>query len=503
MICQGAHTILVSIILIFHQSMRLPSNNESLRTLYQLELYGSRISGCFPTNPSLRVLRVRKFKLSSLGSLVHLRYLELYHIKTKKLPNSIYNLHKLEILKLKHLPDLLCLPERLNCLKHLRHLIIEDCFSLSCMFPYIGRLSSLRTVSVYIVRSKTGHNLAELRDLKLEGKLSIEGLENVSSLSDVREANLMGKKDLRELCLSWSNSGKTKTRANNAIEVLHLLQPHSNLKCLRILHYEGLYFPSWIEIHNCLVYLELRSCKNCVQFPPFGKLPFLKQLILSNMDEVRYVDVDESHDGVGVRVFPSLEKVSLLGLPNFERLLKMERREMFRLSDLTICGCPKLVLQFLPSLKDLIVIGCNSQLLRPISSFHCLTTLLLSEGNKMTSFPEGMLRNLTCLQTLILTNFPKLKELPNEPLSLALERLQISRCGDLESSPEQMLEGLQSLRTIEISSCGLRSLPECIRNLTSLEVLTICDCPTLKERCNEGTGEDYDKIAHIPKFGIE
>jgi len=246
------------------------------------------------------------------------------------------------------------------------------------MFPYIGRLSSLRTLSVYIVRSKTGHNLAELHDLKLEGKLSIEGIENVSSLSDVREANLMGKKDLRELCLSWSNSGKTKTHANNAIEVLHLLQPHSNLKCLRILHYEGLYFPSWIEIHNCLVYLELRSCENCVQLPPFGKLPFLKQLSLSNMDKLRYVDVDESQDGVGVRVFPSLEKVSLLGLPNFERLLKMERGEMFpRLSDLTICGCPKLVLQFLPSLKDLIVIGCNSELLRPISSFHCLTTCLV------------------------------------------------------------------------------------------------------------------------------
>ena len=67
---------------------------ESLRTLYQLELYGSRISGCFPTNPSLRVLRVSKFKLSSLGSLVHLRYLELDHIKIKKLPNSIYNLLK-------------------------------------------------------------------------------------------------------------------------------------------------------------------------------------------------------------------------------------------------------------------------------------------------------------------------------------------------------------------------------------------------------------------------
>jgi hypothetical protein len=477
---------------------------ESLRTLYQLELYGTRFSGCFPTVRSLRVLRVRNFKLSSLGSLIHLRYLELHNLKIKMLPNSIYNLHKLEILKLKHLPDLRYLPDRLTCLKNLRHLIIEDCFSLSRMFPYIGRLSCLRTLSVYIVRSKTGHNLAQLHDLKLEGKLSIVGLENVSSLSDVREANLMGKKDLHELCLSWSNNGKTKKLANCAEEVLHLLQPHSNLKCLRIFHYDGLYFPSWIEIHGSLVYLELRSCKNCVQLPPLGKLPFLKQLSLGNMDKVQYVDVDESHDGVRVGVFPSLEKLSLQGLPNLECLLKVQKGEMFlRLSDLTICSCPKLVLPCLPSLKDLIVIECNNELLRSISCFHGLTTLLLSGGNKMTSLPKRMLRALTCLQTLIVTNFPKLKELPNEPLSLALERLEISRCGDLESLPEKIWEGLQSLRTIEISSCGLRSLPECIRDLTSLEVLTISDCPILKERCKEGTGEDYDKVAHIPKFGID
>jgi structure-specific endonuclease subunit SLX1 len=222
------------------------------------------------------------------------------------------------------------------------------------------------------------------------------------------------------------------------------------------------------------------------------------------MDKVQYVDVDESHDGVRVGVFPSLEKLSLQGLPNLECLLKVQKGEMFlRLSDLTICSCPKLVLPCLPSLKDLIVIECNNELLRSISCFHGLTTLLLSGGNKMTSLPKGMLRALTCLQTLIVTNFPKLKELPNEPLNLALERLEISRCGDLESLPEKIWEGLQSLRTIEISSCGLRSLPECIRDLTSLEVLTISDCPILKERCKEGTGEDYDKVAHIPKFGID
>jgi structure-specific endonuclease subunit SLX1 len=45
-------------------------------------------------------------------------------------------------------------------------------------------------------------------------------------------------------------------------------------------------------------------------------------------------------------------------------------------------------------------------------------------------------------------------------------------------------------------------LPEGIRHLTSLEVLDIYECPTLKERCKEGTGDDWDKIAHIPKVDI-
>ncbi|KAK2430109.1 putative disease resistance protein RGA1 [Trifolium repens] len=137
-----------------------------------------------------------------------------------------------------------------------------------------------------------------------------------------------------------------------------------------------------------------------------------------------------------------------------------------------------------------------------------------------------MFRNLTFLQSLKISNFPKLKELPNEPLSQALKHLRITDC-QFESLPEEIWESLPSLRSLQIDYCkglrcfpegiqhlisleildiwncnGLRCLPEGIRHLTSLESLRIQKCPTLKERCQEGTGEDWDKIAHIPKLII-
>lgn len=103
----------------------------------------------------------------------------------------------------------------------------------------------------------------------------------------------------------------------------------------------------------------------------------------------------------------------------------------------------------------------------------------------------------------LISDFLKLMELPNEPFNRDLEHLCINRCGELESLPELIWEGLQSLQTIDIVQCeALRSLPEGIRHLTSLEVLTISGCSTLKKRCEEERGEDWDKIAHIPKLMI-
>ncbi|MCI59971.1 NBS-LRR resistance protein, partial [Trifolium medium] len=51
-----------------------------------------------------------------------------------------------------------------------------------------------------------------------------------------------------------------------------------------------------------------------------------------------------------------------------------------------------------------------------------------------------------------------------------MEHLSISYCNELESLPEIIWEGLQSLRTMSIGYCKeLRCLPEDIQHLTSLE----------------------------------
>ncbi|KAK2430215.1 putative disease resistance protein RGA1 [Trifolium repens] len=478
---------------------------ESLRTWYQLKSYNPKFFTYFPTNHSLRVLCTSSFKLSSCASLIHLRYLELYDFDgIETIPDSIYNLQKLEILKLKCFLKLSCLPKHLTRLKNLRHLIIQQCISLSHVSPFIGKLSCLRTLSVYIVGLETGHNLAELHDLKLGGKLSIEGLKNVGSLSDAQDANLMGKKDLQVLCLSWGNSGETKAPIINPKQVLEVLQPHSNVKSLKIRFYDGLCFPTWFGILSSLVSLVFNCCTNCIRLPPIGNLPFLKNLELFNMENLQYMGDDESLNGV-VRPFPSLEKLSLNRLPNLERLLKVDRSVMFpRLSNLTINYCPKLVLPCLSSAKYLSMFGCNNEIMVPISSFSGLTTLQLDTNEDMTSFPEGILRNMACLRTLKIIGFTELKELPNDLFNPALEHLQISYCGKLESLPEKIWEGLRSLRTLKIDLCvRLRSLPESIQHLISLEVLHIRGCPILKERCKEEIGENWDKVAHIPNLIID
>ncbi|XP_058747890.1 putative disease resistance protein RGA4 [Vicia villosa] len=492
---------------------------ESLRTMFELNRRGYSWSLShslqtdhfpFPTNYSLRVLRISPFQVLSLGNLIHLRYLELYGCDIQNIPNSIYNLRKLEILKLKSLTELRCLPKRLACLQYLRHLVIEDCDSLSQLFPYIGKLSRLRTLSVYMVSLKRGQSLTELRDLNLRGKLNIKGLKDVGSLSHAREANLIAKKELQEVCMSWSiNDEITEIPSFSSEQVLEGLQPHTNLKSLKIHYYNGLCFPSWIQTLTSLVSLELQGCNNCVRLSPLGKLPSLKKLELCYMDMVKFVDDndddgDESQDSMDVKIFPSLEELILNSLPRLERLLKVEKGEMFRcLSILKISYCFQLRLPCLPYVKDLEVYGCNNELLSSISSFYGLTTLYLYRGSGITSFPEGMFRKLTCFQSLHVQYFEYLKELPNEPFNLPLEYLYITDCDELESLPEKIWEGLQSLRSLTISSCEkLKCLPEGIRHLSSLEFLSIYGCPALKERCEKETGEDWNKIAHIPHISF-
>ena len=46
------------------------------------------------------------------------------------------------------------------------------------------------------------------------------------------------------------------------------------------------------------------------------------------------------------------------------------------------------------------------------------------------------------------------------------------------------------------------ALPENMGNLSALTHLTIEGCPELVNRCKRGTGEDWNKIPHVPDLYI-
>jgi hypothetical protein len=62
---------------------------------------------------------------------------------------------------------------------------------------------------------------------------------------------------------------------------------------------------------------------------------------------------------------------------------------------------------------------------------------------------------------------------------------------------------MTSLQTLEISWCPkLSSLPASFKELINLKELTIYGCPKLEKRCKKETGEEWHKIAHVPKLRL-
>ncbi|WJX71263.1 hypothetical protein P8452_55275 [Trifolium repens] len=440
---------------------------ESLRTVLQFNPPKSSLS-VFPSITPLRVLSTKCYQISTLKNFIHLRYFELYQSKIVTLPESICSLRKLQTLKLVQCYDLISLPKQLTQLQDLRHLVIKECRAIRSMPCNIGGLTHLKTLNLFIVGSKSGFGLAELHNLQLGGKLHIRGLENVSNETDAREANLIGKKELSELNLSWGIDANSQVSVTSSEQVLAALEPHTGLKYFGMKGYKGIKIPNWMRntsILEGLVEVNLSDCINCERLPPLGKLPCLTTLYLSGMLQVKYID-DDLYEGATKKAFPSLKKMRLDDLPNLERVLKAEGVEMLsQLSDLGINGTPKLAFPSLPS----------------VETFDATEDTVRDSIDGGASFLRGIAASMHNLKRLSIVSFYELKVLPNELNSLSsLQDLHIRSCDKLESIPVCVLQGLSSLRVLSFVNCrSLISLPECTTNLTCLESLKIVCCPNL------------------------
>ncbi|TQE03401.1 hypothetical protein C1H46_010966 [Malus baccata] len=210
---------------------------------------------------------------------------------------------------------------------NLRHLILEDCNSLSGMPRGIGELKGVRTLNRFVLSKSNclgrggSAGLAELATLnELRGDLRIKYLSHVVSESNVGTP-LKDKQHLHSLDLFWKEGEDVKAvDEEDIIKSMEVLQPHSNLKHLSVYDYSGVRFASWFSSLINIVNLTFWNCNRCQHLPPLDHLPSLKFLHLWQLEKLEYISEKESSNSTSdemmrISFFPSLESLIIHHCP--------------------------------------------------------------------------------------------------------------------------------------------------------------------------------------------
>ncbi|KAI0514051.1 hypothetical protein KFK09_010085 [Dendrobium nobile] len=508
------HSLFVSFLPSYQNICALSEIFRALRSLRLLEIFG----------PPLKIIP------EEFENLIHLRCLSINVTDLIMLPRSLSNLYHLQYI-IYGWPingeGANFLPSDINNLCNLRYVIFpKNCISSICG---IGKLKFLQELIKFDLRDASGYRIGELENMNDLCKLGINCLENVKDAEEACSAKLYAKRRLTNLSLQWNN---TKLRNINLYEkVLDNLQPPKCLKNLSIQKYMGARSAIWMNNVNLISNLQqiiLTSCRKLETLPPFGQLPFLKYLYLSNMPKVKWLQ-SKYNGNDKYRTFPLLEVLYITGLKAledwFEAGVAAEDGCLFPcLIQLVLYDCPKL--KELPSLPS------------KLKSFHMRSTawttlnfcsnsnpiplesLSVDRCPNITSLPlADEIARLAALRTLSITNCPNLRSLGNYPevetsnnCHLMLSNLRISDPSVLQMEPLRSIASLLKELSIwdndelvsfpndaekwflNVSSFlselkffrlkSLESLPSSLESLSSLQKLSIDEVPNLRELPN-------------------
>ncbi|CAN6859048.1 unnamed protein product, partial [Brassica oleracea] len=475
--------------------------NPSLRTILFIEcIIWKATSLLFTSHKLMRVLDLSEADFeggkvpSSIGKLIHLRYLSLYETGVTQLPSSMRNLKKLLYLNLAvygevHIPNIL------NEMRELTFLWLPKSLHDKTKLE-LGNLVKLETLKNF--NTKHGR-LTDLQGMTRLRSLSIS-ITNESCTTKTLSSSLSKLSRLESLTIDNKNKFYNPTNDDEEGFVWDFV----NLKQLWLEIYmprlpDAQHFPSHLKAIK-LTFCRLKEDP----MPILEKLLHLKEICLQFRSFIGR-RMECSRDG-----FPQLQKLEFRGLEEWEEWI-VEEGSMPLLHTLRIDDCRKLKelpdgLQIITNLEDLIVCNMGDEFNLRLSEGYLpshLTTISLS-GCRLTEDPMPTLEKLLHLKDVSLDyrSFCGRRMVCSRGGFPQLQKLQFKR---LEEWEEWIVEegSMPLLHTLIIYYCPkLKELPDGLRFITSLKCLVFYNIGKRWEKRLSKGGKDYYKVQHIPSVTI-
>ena len=436
-----------------------------------------------PSFPSMTQLILKNCKrctsLPSLGKLPLLKTLhiegmgDIRNIDVEFYGGVVQPFPSLEFLKFENMPkwENWFFPDAVELFPRLRELTIRNCSKLvkqlpDCL-PSLVKLdiSKCRNLAVSFSR------FASLGELKIE-----ECKEMVLRNGVVADSG-------DQLTSRWVCSGLESAVIGRCDWLVSLDDQRlpCNLKMLKIADCVNLKsLQNGLQNLTCLEELEMVGCLAVESLPETP--PMLRRLVLQKCRSLRLLPHNYSScplESLEIRCCPSLICFPHGGLPS-------------TLKQLTVADCIRL--KYLPDgmmhrnsthsnnaccLQILRIHDCKSLKFFPRGELPpTLKRLEIRHCSNLESVSEKMWPNNTALEYLEMRSYPNLKILP-ECLH-SVKQLKIGDCGGLEGFPERGFSA-PNLRELRIWRCeNLKFLPHQMKNLTSLQVLSVENSPGLE-----------------------
>ena len=330
-----------------HLDGMLKKQSPTLQTLLYTDPYTYVSPPRLSKHNSLRAMQLCRLRKLAIRPR-HLQYIRYLNFSNnwwiKKLPEEISLLYNLLTMDVSDCDSLCRLPNAMKYMKNLRHIYTGGCESLECMPPDLGQLTSLQTLTFFVVGSSSScSNVSELENINLVGELELTGLENVTE-AQAKAASLGSKEKLTHLSLEWNSGGPEELVQDCHAKVLDALKPHGGLEMLRIVNYKGRGAPTWMKelslFQQHLTELHLVGCTLCTDFPEFSHLRALQILHLIKVDKLQSMCSKMAYVE-----FPALKKLQLHDLESFESWVATPGKEELSfpvLEEIDIRNCPKL-----------------------------------------------------------------------------------------------------------------------------------------------------------------